>query len=66
MGVISLTVTLSVVLHGATAAIGARRYAAHASKVRDGAQDAEMDTEMEAEMESMLPRTRWSLGRGQA
>ncbi len=62
VGVISLTVTFSVVLHGATAAIGARRYAAHASKTRDEAEDAEM----EAEMEAMLPRTRWSLGRRQA
>jgi NhaP-type Na+/H+ or K+/H+ antiporter len=33
VGVISLTVTLSVVLHGATAAYGARRYGAHAADV---------------------------------
>ena len=33
VGVISLTVTLSVLLHGATAAYGARHYGAHAADV---------------------------------
>ena len=33
VGVISLTITLSVFLHGATAAYGARRYGAHAADV---------------------------------
>lgn len=58
VGVISVTVTLSVVLHGATAAFGARRYAEHARRVGEDAADAEM--------EAMMPRTRWSEGRGQA
>lgn len=66
VGVISLTVTFSVVLHGATAALGARRYAAHANRARAAAVNGEADAAMDAEMEAMLPRTRWSLGRRQA
>ncbi len=64
VGVISLTVTFSVVLHGATAAVGARRYAAHALAARETHRAADADAD--AEMEAMLPRTRWSIGRRQA
>mgnify|MGYP006179731315 CR=1 FL=1 len=59
-----LTLTFSVVLYGATAALSARRYAAHASRM--GAATANGDADMDAEIEAMLPRTRWSLGRSQA
>ncbi len=55
VGTISLTVTLSVVLHGATAAVGARRYAAHVRSKADHVHDPEM--------EKVLPRTRWSKSR---
>ena len=56
VGAISLTVTLSVVLHGTTAAIGARRYAAHVRR-RDA------DIAVDTMAEETMPRTRWSDGR---
>ena len=69
VGAISLTVTLSVVLHGTSAAIGARRYAAHVNG-RQAAQPAAPEeattdtvTTETAASEQMLPRTRWSIGR---
>ena len=58
VGVISLTVTFSVFLHGMTSALGARRYAEHTRRVSQTAGDAEM--------EAMLPRTRSSGNRPQA
>lgn len=56
VGAISLTVTLSVVLHGTTAAIGARRYAAHVKK-------RNIDVTVDPMTEQTMPLTRWSDGR---
>jgi NhaP-type Na+/H+ or K+/H+ antiporter len=59
-GVIALTVTASVLLHGASAAPGARAYGRWAA---DQADDHDMD-EMEMEMADLaMPRSRWSLRR---
>ena len=60
VGAISLTVTLSVVLHGASAAIGARRYAAH---VNARSTDKPVGPEETTATEAVMPRTRWSSGR---
>lgn len=55
LGVIALTVTASVLLHGATAAVGARRYG------RWAAGKHEVHTPMRPEMsDDDLPRSRWS------
>lgn len=54
-GVIALTVTASVVLHGATAAWGARRYGKWAESVGEDDEMHMPDTD-----HSVVPRTRWS------
>ncbi|NND75866.1 MAG: sodium:proton exchanger [Ilumatobacter sp.] len=58
-GVISLTVTLSVLLHGATASIGAQRYGRWVADRQVGPVEA-------APTPEMMPRARWSGRRGQA
>jgi len=69
VGAISLTVTMSVLLHGATAAIGARRYGAHvqqrAAEATESAEANKSEAESQAMREDKMPRTRWST-RGQA
>ena len=55
VGVISLTVTLSVFLHGATAAFGARRYGAWAIVDRDASAQSD-----DASMHAAMPRRRGS------
>jgi len=63
VGVISLTVTLSVVLHGATAAIGARHYGAHVERRNADGQGPGSSSAEATLHEEMMPRTRWSIRR---
>lgn len=67
-GVIALTVALSVVLHGATAAPGARLYGAWATQAMEAGDDTDraemkMEHELSAEERSIIPKGRWSLRR---
>lgn len=60
-GVIALTVTASVVLHGTTAAWGAHRYARWAEQASMTADErADMNLHDEEGGPSWLPRTRWT------
>lgn len=67
-GVIAITVAMSVVLHGATAAPGARRYGKWAERVMESGDEADraemvMETELSEEQRSLIPKSRWSTGR---
>ncbi|WP_423981498.1 cation:proton antiporter [Ilumatobacter sp.] len=67
-GVIALTVAASVLLHGATASSGARRYGRWAEEVIESGDHAErrsmtMEDELLAEKHHLLPKSRWSVRR---
>ncbi len=67
-GVIAITVAASVVLHGVTAAPGARRYGEWAARVMDRADAAErkqmaMEHELTEDERMAIPRGRWSVRR---
>jgi NhaP-type Na+/H+ or K+/H+ antiporter len=65
-GVIAITVAASVVLHGATAAPGARTYGEWAERVMETGDEAEraemvMESELPEDERKMIPRSRWSV-----
>ncbi|WP_051062515.1 cation:proton antiporter [Ilumatobacter nonamiensis] len=67
-GVIALTVAFSIVLHGATAAPGARLYGAWAARAMETGDESDraemmMEHELSDEERSMIPKGRWSLKR---
>jgi NhaP-type Na+/H+ or K+/H+ antiporter len=65
-GVIAITVAASVVLHGATAAPGARTYGEWAERVMETGDEAEraemvMESELPEDERKMIPKSRWSV-----
>ena len=64
-GVIALTVTASILLHGATAAPGAAAYGRWAEQVMEAGDDTEreamvMESELTDEQRKLIPKSRWS------
>lgn len=64
-GVIAITVALSVLLHGATAAPGARRYGLWAERVMETGDETDraemvMEGELSEEQRKAIPKSRWS------
>jgi len=67
-GVIAITVAASIVLHGATAAPGARLYGRWAEQVMESGDDSvrhamKMEAELPEELRKLIPKSRWSLRR---
>ncbi|MFK8025714.1 MAG: cation:proton antiporter, partial [Ilumatobacter sp.] len=60
LDVVAITVTASVVLHGASASIGARRYGKWAAAQAEDEMGSDMMDDVD---ERVLPRSRWSLRR---